>query len=106
MGDSVFLSARFERFAATDFVVVEAEGLWAATSEAPTEAGIDDVLHFQSLNLNYNYLFFLTEVSESIWLSPACVGISFDEGALKVDTEDGIFGLGTLYILTIFFASG
>ena len=45
-GEIVF----FSRLDATDFVVVEAVGFWAATSEATTEAGIDNFCIFQSLN--------------------------------------------------------
>ena len=81
--DHVFLSAGFERLAATDFVVVEAAVFLSATREAPTVAGIDDVLHLSVIEIEVFVLF--SEVSESIWLSLAWVDISFVEGAFEVD---------------------
>ena len=47
-------------------MVVEAEGFWEATPEAPTEAGFDDVLRFSVIELELQLFVLLTEVSESI----------------------------------------
>ena len=63
-GDRVVISIRVEIFAATDFVLVEAAGFWAATLEEPAEVGFDSELQLSILEIELTDLF--TEVCESI----------------------------------------
>ena len=72
LGDRGFLSTRVEIFAATDFVLVEAAGFWAATPEESAEVCFDSELRLSILEPD-----FFTEVGESILLSPVCVDESF-----------------------------
>ena len=65
------LSSWVEIFSATDFVLMEAAGFWAATPEEPAEVGFDSELQLSLLEPELADLF--TEVGESIWLPPVFV---------------------------------
>ena len=74
LGDD--LQDRSKKIAALDFVLVEVAGLGAVTTKEPAKVGPDSVLR-SSVELELELTDLFTEVSESIWLSPACVEESF-----------------------------
>ena len=63
LGDRGFFLTRVGRFAASDFVVVDAAGLGAATPEESAEVGLDNMLRL-SAELEITDLF--TEVGQIV----------------------------------------